>query len=291
MPPLVLFLFEGLAWLATFGVMLSGALIVGPPIVREVQRRPRLFLRVLFAVWVLVPVLTFTVLAVTGVTGTAATLLLLMSVCPGLPLMLASTRTVRGSMRTALLALVLTTMTEPFLLPIWTSLISRVLPVDLGISMEEVLSVLVPTVFIPIALGFFLRAAWPKVAPPLIKFADVLYIVGTAASAGIALWQGALLLPTVPLEAFVATVIITLGDFAIGAWAGSPNPDDRKAVGFAAALGNPALALVVVQSAYSGERAGVLVSIYLIVRAMVLMPLEVLLLWFRERQSEEAVGR
>lgn len=282
----IFLLFEALAWIASFGVMLSGALIVGPPIVHEVRLRWRLFARVLFAVWILVPFLNITIMLTLGVTGTAATILLLMSVCPGLPLLLSATRSARGSMRTALLALVLTTMTEPFLMPLWTRFISRFSPLDLGITMEEVLFVLVPTVFLPIALGFFLRAAWPKVVPRLIKIADVLYIVGTAACTVIMISQGALVLPRVPIEAVVATLLITLADFVIGAWAGSPHSDDRKALGFAAALSNPALALVVVQSVYPSYRASVFVSIFLLLRAVVLVPIEVLL-WLRARQREK----
>lgn len=280
-------LFKVLSWSATFAVMFGGALLVGPPILREVSRRPWLFGRVLFAVWVLVPALTFVVLALLGVRGTPATLLLLMSVCPGVPLLLASTRTVSGSMRTALLALVVTATTEPILLPFWTRLISRALPVDLRVDAAEVLNVLIPTVFLPIALGFAIRAKWPGVVTPMVRVCDTVYMVGTAASVAIVLWKGAPLLPRVPIEAFIAAVLITLGDGVIGAWAGGSDPNDRKAVALAAALGNPALALAVIQSSYPGFQAAALMAVYLIVRALVIAPFEGVL-WFKERRKAKS---
>jgi BASS family bile acid:Na+ symporter len=240
-------------------------------------------------VWILVPALTFATLTLLRVRGTPATLLLLMAVCPGVPLLLASTRTVSGSMRTALLALVITATTEPILLPYWTRLISLALPVDLTVQPIEVFRVLAPTVFLPIALGFGLRALWPKGVNPTLRVCDAFYAVGVVTSLVLVVWKGAPLLPKVPIEAFIATVIITLGDALIGAWAGGPHADDRKAVALAAALGNPALALAVVESSFPGFQAAALVAVYLIVRAVVLVPFEGLL-WMRERRKRRSLA-
>lgn len=280
----LLTLFKALCWSATFAVMFGGAMRVGPPIFLQIARRPALFVRVLIAVWILVPLLTALAVVLFQVRGTSATLLLLMAVCPGIPVLLASTRAVRGSMKTALLALVLTATTEPLLIPYWTRLISLFLPVDLRVRPGQILSVLVPTVFVPIVLGFAVRAVWPRVVGLLVRVSDVVYLVGVTASAAVVLWKGTPLLPRVPPAAFGAAIVITLGDAVVGYWAGGPRTEDRKAVSLAAALGNPALALAVVEASFPGFQAAALVSVYLLVRALALVPVE---LWFKHRQDRQ----
>ena len=74
-------------------------------------------------------------------------------------------------------------------------------------------------------------------------------------------------------RSLVATVIITAADAAFGFWAARPNLAEQKAMAAAAALGNPALALVVVEVIYHEIQAAVLVSVYIVVRAIAVMPL------------------
>jgi BASS family bile acid:Na+ symporter len=77
----------------------------------------------------------------------------------------------------------------------------------------------------------------------------------------------------VPWAAIVAIVIITAGDAALGFWAARPNRAEQKALAAAAALGNPALALVVVEVIYHEIQSAVLVSVYVVVRSIAILPL------------------
>jgi bile acid:Na+ symporter, BASS family len=273
-------LLKALTWCATFAVMFGGAARVGVGSLRRVRMYPALFARTLLAVWILVPVFTLVVVELLAVRGMSATMLLLMAVCPGLPLLVASTRTVRGSMATAMLALLLTAATEPLLIPQWTRILSAFHPsVDVRVQPHHVIAVLAPTVFLPIVLGFALRALWPRAVAALARASDVIYLVSLPIKVVVALEQGAPLLLHIPWQSYVAAMIISVGDALIGYWVGRPDVRDQKALALATALGNPALAIAVIEVGYPDETATTLVAAYLIVRAIAITPFE----WWLKR--------
>jgi bile acid:Na+ symporter, BASS family len=262
-----------LSGVATFATMFGAALRLGPRALRRVREHPRLFFRTFGAVWLFIPLFTVLVVNGFGVVGTSATLLLLMSVCPGTPTLLTFVRIARSSIATAFVALFLTTATEPFLIPYWTRILSMFHSVDLTVQPGQVLAVLLPTVFFPIVLGFLVHKIWINTAPVLARASDFVDLVGTGASIAVILSQGFPVLLHVPPSAIAATVVITAGDAALGFWAARPNLAEQKAIAAAAALGNPALALVVVEVIYHEIQAAVLVSVYVVVRAIAIFPL------------------
>jgi predicted Na+-dependent transporter len=136
-----------------------------------------------------------------------------------------------------------------------------------------VLNVLVPTVFLPILLGFVLHKVSVNKARALASASNYVDLVGTGASILVILSLGFPLLLHVPRAAVVAVVILTAGDAALGYWAARPNLAEQKAIAAAAALGNPALALVVVEVIYHEIRAIVLVSAYIVIRSVAILPL------------------
>jgi BASS family bile acid:Na+ symporter len=269
---------------ATFATMFAAALRLGPKALHRVKEHPRLFLRTLAAVWIAIPLFTVIVIYKLGVVGTSATLLLLMSVCPGTPALLTFVRIVRSSTVTAFVALFLTTLTEPFLIPYWTRFLSRFHYVDLTIRSGQVLIVLLPTVFLPSVLGFLIHEMSLKAAPKLARVSDVVDLIGTSACVALILHQGLPVLFRVPPAVFAATIIITAADAAFGYWAARPNRAEQKAMAAAAALGNPALALVVVEVIYHEIQAAVLVSVYVVLRSIAVLPL---VLWLRHMAATD----
>jgi predicted permease len=107
-------LLKALAWSATFAAMLAGALRLGPGCLRQVRERAGLFMRTMLGVWILVPVFTIVIVLAFGVSGPAGTMLLLMAVCPGLPKLVTSAKSVRGSATTAAYLLVRGAAITPF---------------------------------------------------------------------------------------------------------------------------------------------------------------------------------
>ena len=258
---------------ATFATMFGAALRLGPEALRRVKEHPRMFLRTFAAVWVGIPLLTVLVVYGFGVVGISATLLLLMSVCPGTPAILTFVRIARSSITTAFVALFLTTATEPLLIPYWTRLLSKFLPMDVTIKPGQVLTVLLPTVFCPIVVGFLVHKISINRAVVLARASDFVDLVGTGACIAVILSQGFPVLLRVPPSAIAAIVIITAGDAALGFWVARPNLAEQKAIAAALALGNPALALVVVEVIYHEIQAAVLVSVYVAIRAIAILPL------------------
>src|SRR5262245_11180899 len=212
-----------LSGVATFATMFGAALRLGPGALRRVRERPRLFVRTFAAVWLGIPLFTVLVIYVFGVVGTSATLILLMSVCPGTPALLTFVRIARSSIATAFVALFLTAATEPFLIPYWTRLLSSFLSMDLTAQPRHVLNVLRPTVFFPIVLGFLVHKISINTAAALATASDLVDLVGTGASVAVILGQGFPLLLRVPPAAIAAIIIITAGDAALGFWAARPN--------------------------------------------------------------------
>jgi BASS family bile acid:Na+ symporter len=281
-------LMKVLAWTATIAVMFGSALRLGPESLRKVQQRPVLFLRTLGAVAVAVPVLTILVVLALDVRGLAATTLLLMAICPGMPLLIASTHSVEGDAGTAFAALLLTATIEPALVPAWTHLLRFVHPGDLAIAPRHVVAVLVPTVFIPVAAGFAFRALAPRAAPTLARVVGVVAAVGIVMDLAVVLIQGAPLLPRVPFRAFVAAALVTITDAALGYWAGWPEAEDQRAIAMATALGNPALAIAVMSESFPDAKAGALVAVYLLVRTIALLPFET---WLRRLRRQRRLDR
>ena len=277
----VFVLMKVLAWTATIAVMFAGALRLGPASLRQVRRRPMLFVRTLAAVWIAVPLLTVAVVLAFDVSGLKATTLLLMSICPGMPLLVASTRSVKGAKDTAFVALLLTATIEPLLIPHWTRFLSVVHPGDLTVERRDVVAVLVPTVFIPVAVGFVIRQLAPRVAAALARLSEMIAVVGIVMDVLVVLIQGAPLLLRVPVRTFAAAVVVTLGDTAIGYLAGWPKMEDQRAIAMSSALGNPALALAVMEASYPGLTAGALIAVYLLIRALTMAPLE----WWLKRSG------
>jgi BASS family bile acid:Na+ symporter len=233
------------------------------------------------AVWIAVPLLTIAVVLAFDVRGLMATTLLLMAICPGMPLLLATTGSVKGAVETAFVALLLTATIEPLLIPYWTRLLSSVHPGDLTIQSRDVIAVLVPTVFIPVAAGFAIRQLAPRAASALARGSAMIAAIGIAMDVLVVLIQGAPLLVQVPVRAFAAAVVVTLGDTAIGYLAGWPKMEDQKAIAMSSALGNPALALAVMGASYPDLTAGALIAVYLLIRALAMAPLE----WWLKRSS------
>ena len=267
---------------ATFATVFGSALVLGPKSLRRVSEHPRLFFRTFLAVWLVIPLFTALVVYLLGVVGVSATLLLLMSICPGTPALLTFVRIARSSIATAFVVLLLTTATEPFLIPYWARFMSRFLTVDLTIQPGQVLIVLLPTVFFPIVLGFLLHEISINKAAVLASASNYVDVIGTGASVVLILARGFPLIHRVPLEAVVAVLIITAGDAALGWWAARPNLAEQKAIAAAAALGNPALALVVVEVIYHELQATVLVSVYVAIRAVAIVPL---VWWLRQLRA------
>jgi predicted Na+-dependent transporter len=134
-------------------------------------------------------------------------------------------------------------------------------------------------VFLPIAIGLVIRDISDRATVFLARVSDLVYLTGVVACLVAVSLKGLPLLNQVPPRAIAGAWIITVADALFGYWAGSPNIEDRKAIALATALGNPALAIAVVEESYPELQASVLVSVYLVVRGLTMLPIE----WWMKR--------
>lgn len=262
-----------LAWCATGALVLSGALQLGPGVLSKFREHPGLVLRFLLVVWVVAPAMAILVTRIFGLRGIGGTTVLLMAICPGVPLILSSARSVGGATSTALIVLLATALTAPIFLPMWTKILSAVHPIALTIPAGRVVRALVPAVLAPLLVGFAIRALSERIALAIAAAAGWAFRVGLAIVIVIQLVRGAPTLLDVPLRTILAVAIVTFTEAMLGYWAGGPSQEDKGATGMAAALGNPALALAVVAASYPGyHEAGALVAAYVVLRALLLLP-------------------
>ncbi len=200
-----------LATAAIAASMLSTGLMTTRAVASQVREHIPLRLRALLAVWIVVPLLALaaTVLFRTPPVATAG--LLLIAICPGVPLLLRSTAKVHGSTTTALLVLLATAITAPALIPAWAAILARVTPYAFVVDARDVTEVLLPTVFIPFVVG---RLIWVFSARPatfLARFAAglvVLVVAIVARSSG--------LITSTPVRAYAAVIALTLAAAAGG---------------------------------------------------------------------------
>lgn len=278
----VMLLLKALCWSATFSVMLGTAMRVGPDVLRDVRRAPWMFVRALLAVWAGVPLLTYAVVFLFDLGPLSSATLLVMAFCPGIPLLLSTARNVRGAVHTAFAVLLITALTEPLLIPLGSRLLHTMEPDARLVRSRDVLGVLVPTVYVPVVLGFFARWSWPRAVPKLILASDIVCVIGIAGSALLVFLQSLPLVLQVPPRSIAAAFVLTWADTALGYWAGWPSKQDQKALAFATALGNPALALVAIEAVYPGYPGVAMVATFLVVRAAALIPFE---LWLKRTRG------
>ncbi len=273
---------------AIAALMFATGLVTTTAIARHVRERWPLLLRALLVVWVVVPLATLAIVTVLRAPPIATIALLLVAICPGVPLVLRSTGKAEGSTETALMVLLATAITAPLLIPLWAAILARVTPYVFAVDAGVVLRVIVPVVLVPFLLGRIIQAISQPVAGVLAKVANALFIAGIlVAVIGIVARARGLIVQT-SLIAYVALAAVTLASAALGYLAGGPRREDRTALTYAAALGNPALALAIVSHTAPSAQALPVLGLLVLVRAIVLVPVG---LWLRAPRSSSAADR
>ena len=221
-----------------------------------------------------VPALAMTVAAVFPLTPVGKALLILMGISPGAPLFLYKARASRGNVPLAVLLSVALSFCAAGLVPLGIAVANRLFSFALRGSVSGVVGTLLPSLWLPLAVGLGLRAAWPRAAErlgPIVRRGSFVGLVGLGT---LVVAASSRYLATPTIAAWVATVVLTLGSAVMGDRAAAGPPEDRRTVAYAVTLGNPALALLVARDSYPGMKLAPFVVIFTAVRAVVLMAWE-----------------
>lgn len=270
-------LIEVLTWFCTGGLTASAALRTGSGAWAALRARPALFVRALVAVWIVVPLFAMVIVRAFSFRGETRAAVILLSISPGIPGLLAAARR-QGprALADGVVFLTLTSATVPLLLPIWARIMTVAYALPLVTSPRELVGILVPTVYVPLALGLVVHRCWPLFARRITPVLEYVASAGTVVIAIFLVVVGFPVLRTLQPLAIIAAPLLVLGCGFAGWLVAWRQPDARKLFVRAAAMGNPALGLALVATTYPTERAATVGAAVLIVRGLCLPVLSLL---------------
>lgn len=265
-------------------LMLSVGLRTESAIVRELFQHSKLLLRALVIVWVAVPLLTLALLHIITPDPSYAAMLMVMAICPGVPLVLGKAKRSHGHHRTSLLILLTTALSAIVMVPLWAAILNRFTVFHLSFGLYDVAKVLLPTVIIPYAIGRTIQELAPGIAKPLAKIAQGLFVAGLAIIVAIVVAKRLLGLGQLDGREIADALLIPAGAALLAVLAARRAPrDEQISLTYASALGNPALALAVLSQSYSVKAVPVVLS-FIVLRGVALIPFS---LWFKHRRRAD----
>jgi BASS family bile acid:Na+ symporter len=261
-------------FLATYAIaalMLATGLQTDRAIVRDLAARAGLLARALALVWIGVPALALIVVSLVRPGPLAALAIVVMAICPGVPLIVRRVRRVEGDPELSLAILIACALSAIVMVPVWVEILARVAPFDLAMDRTGVASVLLPNVLLPFAIGRAINHYAPRRARVLAKVALGGFFAGLVVVLAVLVPRAIPLLGRATADSIAALALVTLGAAALGYLAGGPRHDQRISFAYAAALGNPAMAIAVLAPTVQA-RAVPLVIAYVLLRALALIP-------------------
>ncbi len=248
-------------------------------------RRPRLLLRALLAMYVLVPLAAIIMVKLWPLAPGVKAALLVLAVSAGAPLLPRKLGKVGGGTFTVSLV-VITSLAAIVVVPPWINLLARHFDAAIEISTLDIALMIVKAFLLPLAVGMGLGAFFPRLVG---RFADRLAALAglllVTASLGLLAMNWSLLLQ-VQWSGLLALAVLLLIAMAIGHFLGGPEESDRTALAIACATRHIGIAVVVV-AMFPGPRTIVVLAAYVAVSALVSLPY---LKWRRgsSRQSTPA---
>jgi bile acid:Na+ symporter, BASS family len=218
------------------------------------------------------PALAMVVAKLVPLSPLGQSVVVLMGISPGAPLLMNAARS-RGKYAPLAVALaVALSFAAVFSVPLSLLVANRVFPFSFYVSARAIAGILVPSLWIPLAIGLALRHLSRSAAQriePIVRglFAIVLTVFGLIAVA-----MTGRHLADLSGWAWGSMIVITLGNALFGALATRHDAADRTTIALAVVLGNPAIALLVARTSDPGTEVAPFVVLYALVRAVLLIP-------------------
>lgn len=249
-------------------LVLAVALSTTPAALRATWSERWLVGRTLLVLEIGVPLLTLAAVTLLPLSPEVTGIIALMAVCPGSPMILHKVRD-----RTVVVVIMaVVSLLVPLTVPTWVAVLDRLLPLSVAIPPVPLATMTLVKVMLPLVAGIAVAALLPRTARLLARVVWVAYLVAFGFAVLATLARGAPLLLRASPWALGAVMVVTLGGAAMGHWAGRPRLEDSSALARIAVLGNPALALAVVEYSYPDVESAALMSAYLLARALALIP-------------------
>jgi len=257
-------------------------------ILEEMRARKRLLGRALLACWIVVPLFAMAILLILRPPHLAAAGLMVLAICPGVPLAIRTAGKRDGDATTSLIVLVATVVTAFVMIPLWSALLAHLTPVDVSIGALSVGLVLFPQLLLPLLIGLLIRELAPSFSKKLGVVANALFIAGLVIIAIVLVPKSIKMLVDMSGYAILAAACIPIGGAAIGYIAGRPRRPDQISVAYAAGMGNPAMAVAVLAAASlpKAEMLPLLIA-FVLIRVVGLLLFQ---LWLRHQHRATISG-
>jgi BASS family bile acid:Na+ symporter len=209
-------------------------------------RRPRLLVRSLGAIFVIMPLFAILMTRVFSFNSTVVTALIALSISP-IPPLLPKKVTKSGGRASYELGLMVTAASLSIVfIPLAVYVIGKYFNRPFAMGPSAVARVIVVSVLLPLAAGIvvhrFAPAAAERIAHPLIRIATIVLLIGVLCILVFALPTAWSLVGNGTILAFIAFVLAGL---AVGHILGGPDPDERVSLALSTACRHPGLAIAI----------------------------------------------
>lgn len=273
-----------LASQAIAALMLTAGLMTDRALLADVGKRWKELVAALVVLWVVEPLVVIGIVKLLDVSQREEALLLLMAISPGLPLVLKSVVKGHGSRQLSLVILLATAFMAPLLVPAWVAIVDRAFDLSLQVSAIDVLRVVAMSAILPFVIGRVINQLAPHTAHRIAKVTNILFVIGILILGAVVVAKSYNLFFEISWRTYLAIVLVTFSALAIGFIAGGPDHENRVAIAYAAAFGNPALALAIVAASFpASSNALPLVGVYVLVRLVALIPFDI---WVRHSPKQ-----
>lgn len=236
-------------------------------------RRPGLLVRSLLAVFVIMPLVTWTLVALFEFRPAVEVVLMALAISPVPPLLPRRGSKAGGPTTYGLALMTILSLVSIVAVPIVVSMLPRIFDRPVSIAPRAIASVIVMGALAPLLAGMAVRAFLPAIAQRLEKPVTLVgrvllpvVVLALVSGAIPAMWAA------VGNGTLLAMVIVTLAGLAIGHALGGSNPDHAVVLALSTACRHPAIALTIASANFPDQQFGPIILLYLIVNAVVGIP-------------------
>ena len=248
-------------------------------------QRPRLLLRSLVAMNVIMPLFAAFLAAAFHLHPAVEAALVLLAVSPVPPILPWQQLKLGGSSAYVMGLLATTSLLAIVQVPLTIKLLAAIFKVDIGIQPASVAKVVITTVLLPLTLGIVVHAQAPgfaqRSAPGLAKGAFTTLVL---AAATLLVMTGRSMMVLIGNGTLASIAVFIVVGVAAGHLLGGPDPGNRTTLALATASRHPGLAMAIASANFPGQFRSIAAAIllYMLVKAVVLIPYNA---WSKRRHA------
>jgi bile acid:Na+ symporter, BASS family len=238
-----------------------------------VVRRPGLFARSLFSVFVIMPIVAVTLVRLFDFPATVKIVLVALAISPVPPLLPKKETRAGGHASYGLGLMAILALVSIVAVPAALELLARYFGRPLTIAPSRIAGLVLKAALMPLGVGMAIRALFPAFAERLetavtlvVKVMLPAAVVVLLVAAAGALWA------LIASSTILAMVIFTVAGLAIGHVLGGPDPDHASVLALSTACRHPAIALAIAATNFPNQHFGGLILIYVLVSAVIGIP-------------------